>query len=170
MYEGGRVIDLDTLPGHVSSAAYAINDRNQIVGISTPASYLYGYDPRGLYYRNANGARAFLYDRGKGMVSLGTLRTDAISVPTAINMCGQVVGFSGSPQDDTFTSGLSAFLYAKGRMVDLNSLVANRSAFHLTAATGINDHGQIVGRGSMNGQLHAFLLTPRHRNTDCART
>jgi probable HAF family extracellular repeat protein len=52
-------------------------------------------------------------------------------------------------------------------MLDLNGLVFNRSAFRLTVATGINDRGQIVGHGSINGQLHAFLLTPRYRNTDC---
>jgi probable HAF family extracellular repeat protein len=104
------------------------------------------------------------------MVSLGTLRSDdAYSRALAINKCGHVVGYSGSAKDINSTSGLSAFLHVNGRMIDLNSRVLNRSAFTLTAASAINDHGQIVGRGSFNGQLHAFLLTPRNRNADCGK-
>ncbi|PHM06141.1 hypothetical protein [Nostoc sp. 'Peltigera malacea cyanobiont' DB3992] len=30
----------------------------------------------------------------------------------------------------------------------------------MTAASAINNNGQIVGRGAVNGELHAFLLTP----------
>lgn len=158
MYKDGKATDLGTLPGHVYSAAYAINDRGQIVGVSAPTP-----DPE------INGARAFLYDPQRGMVSLGTLRTtDAYSRAVAINKCGHVVGFSGS-KDTYSTSDLSAFLYAKGKMVDLNSRILNRSAFRLTAASAINDHGQIVGRGWINGQLHAFLLTSRYGNAGCAR-
>jgi probable HAF family extracellular repeat protein len=164
-YKNARITDLGTLPGHICSAAQAINDRDQIVGVSAPIYNCNAFEPS---YPNINGGRAFLYNPAKGIVNLGTLRgTDAYSVARAINMCGQVVGFSGTLAGPTSDSGLSAFLYARGRMVDLNSRVFNRSAFQLTVASGINDHGQIVGRGSINGQLHAFLLTPRNRNADC---
>jgi hypothetical protein len=34
------------------------------------------------------------------------------------------------------------------------------SGWVLSKASGINDLGQIVGAGSINGQTHAFLMTP----------
>jgi hypothetical protein len=46
-------------------------------------------------------------------------------------------------------------------MRDLNSLIAPNSGLVLSAATAINVEGQITGRGMINGEEHAFLLTPR---------
>lgn len=43
-------------------------------------------------------------------------------------------------------------------MTDLNSLLPAGSGWVLGQATAINDLGQIVGFGSINGQTHAFLL------------
>ena len=48
-----------------------------------------------------------------------------------------------------------------GLMQDLNTLIPIESGWELAAATGINNSGQIVGRGMISGQTHAFLLTPR---------
>ena len=47
-------------------------------------------------------------------------------------------------------------------MQDLNSLLAPSSGpgWELDSANAINDAGQIVGEGLVNGQDHAFLLTP----------
>jgi hypothetical protein len=45
-------------------------------------------------------------------------------------------------------------------MVDLNTLIDSRLGWTLQYASGINDHGQIVGTGLVKGQGHAFLLTP----------
>ena len=47
-------------------------------------------------------------------------------------------------------------------MVNLNELLVDpTSGWHLTAATGINDDGAIVGYGHVNfGKDRAFLLTP----------
>jgi uncharacterized protein (TIGR03437 family) len=60
------------------------------------------------------------------------------------------------PDSQNFT----AFLYASGKVYDLNTLVANGTGWTLTNATAVNDAGQIVGAGFINGQEHAFLLTP----------
>jgi hypothetical protein len=52
-------------------------------------------------------------------------------------------------------------LYTKARgMVDLNDLIDPALGWELLQALGINDLGQIVGHGRINGQTHAFLLTP----------
>ncbi len=45
-------------------------------------------------------------------------------------------------------------------MYDLNSLIPSSSGWTLEDAYGINDYGQIVGVGIINGLEHAFLLTP----------
>jgi hypothetical protein len=46
-------------------------------------------------------------------------------------------------------------------MLDLNSLIPSGSSWDLLEAYGINNAGQIVGEGLLNGQSHAFVLDPR---------
>ena len=53
-----------------------------------------------------------------------------------------------------------AFLYAGGRMYDLNRLVPAVSGWFLMQANGINDKRQIVGGGNVGGRRNAFPLTP----------
>jgi probable HAF family extracellular repeat protein len=43
-------------------------------------------------------------------------------------------------------------------MTDLNSLLPADSGWELSGAVAINDSGQIVGSGIINGQTHAYLL------------
>ncbi len=63
-----------------------------------------------------------------------------------------------------------AFLWANGKMHDLNALVPPNSPLYLLIPYGINDSGQIAGFGvDNNGDIHAFLATPCDRtqvNTD----
>jgi hypothetical protein len=53
-------------------------------------------------------------------------------------------------------------------MADLNSLIPAGSGWVLTGASAINDSGGIVGTGVVNGQAHAFLLTPTTTTTALA--
>jgi uncharacterized membrane protein len=55
-----------------------------------------------------------------------------------------------------------AFLYQNGVLFDLNALLASTAGWELTAAYGINDAGQIVGTGILDGVEHAFQLDPFH--------
>ena len=53
------------------------------------------------------------------------------------------------------------FLWQKGVMTDLNSLIAPGSGFTLQDAASISDTGYIVGSGiDAAGQTQAFLLSP----------
>jgi probable HAF family extracellular repeat protein len=138
LYDGGVMTDLGTLGG-ANSIANAINASGQIVGASHPA--------------DSTTYHAFLYSDGV-MTDLGTLGGDTSAFN--LNDFGQVVGFSF-----TADNRQHAFLYQGGLMQDLNSLIPIETGWELVAAAGINNSGRIVGRGVINGQTHAFLLTPR---------
>ncbi len=69
-----------------------------------------------------------------------------------INAHGEVVGFEGL--------GTRALLYRGGDVIDLNTLIDPASGWVLRKATGINDAGQIVGEGVVDGMVRGFLLTP----------
>ena len=54
----------------------------------------------------------------------------------------------------------NGFLYSNGTIQMLTSLIPTATGWTNLNATGINDQGQIVGQGTINGQQHAFLMTP----------
>jgi probable HAF family extracellular repeat protein len=74
-----------------------------------------------------------------------------------INDKGEIVG---SFLPTLGSSNVFAFLRTGGQTIDLNTLIAPGSGWHLEIAYGINEHSQIVGRGLHNGLSRAFLLTP----------
>lgn len=147
LYENGKTTDLGTLPGDNSSSAEGINDRGQVVGYSSP--------------RDIDDGRAFLYSKDTGLKSLGRLSpSDRFSTALDINNKGQVVGFSGINSDFFATNGgINAFIYKDGKLQDLNDLIDPNSDLTITQARAINNRGQIVGAGAIDGELHAVLLS-----------
>jgi uncharacterized membrane protein len=138
----GEMQVIADLEGQAGSTADDINNRGQVVG----SSGMYG----------------FVWTKAKGTQQLNPLSADLLSFAAGINDPGQVVGGS---LDDSFTV-LSAVLWESGPdPVNLNSLVVdNPSGLYLQLAEGINARGEIVGFGSVAGDLnnipHAFLATP----------
>lgn len=140
LWQNGTMTDLGTLAGDVRSVAADINDVGQIVGTSVNSNISY---------------HAVLWQNGI-MTDLGTLG-GGVSGATAINNHGQIVGSSR-----TTDGAYHVFVWEAGVMYDLNSFLPASSGWELIGATGyidINDVGQIVGRGQINGQNHAFRLT-----------
>jgi probable HAF family extracellular repeat protein len=55
-----------------------------------------------------------------------------------------------------------AIVWQNNVPVDLNTLIPASSGWYLQCAQGINDAGEIVGFGTLNGSTHAFLAKPAH--------
>lgn len=139
------------LPIPYGGHAAAINSSNLIVGATGSNSSIGEF------------SHAYLYDYNAGtLLDLGTLYGGLTSSAADINDLNQVVGTSWLATQLTSVydpTQYHAFLWENGAMTDLNTLLPAGSGWILTAATAINDNGDIVGTGLLNGQAHGFLLT-----------
>ena len=137
--------ELPPLPGDSTSAATAINDRGQVVGISGDcANAVGGFSAR----------HAVLWDRGT-VVEIANLGGEAWHTPMDINNRGEVVGF-GNPSDvPGATFGIQAFYWSPGSGIVPIGVLDGQST---SQALGINGRGQVVGQssGSPDGR-RAFL-------------
>jgi probable HAF family extracellular repeat protein len=152
LWEHGTVTNIGSLGGVGWNTPVAINNQGQITGFSDLPGDVSG----GVLTYNFH---AFFWTKAGGIQDLGTLPGDNISEATGMNNLGQVVGVS-------FPSS-HAFLWQKGVMTDLNSLIAPASQFLLISTGDINDSGEITGQacvvsgGACTTELVAFLAVPK---------
>ncbi len=138
----GTLVNLGMLevPGQTNntSVAFGVNDLGVIVG----------------YFGNALAfSHAFYWTEATGMVDLGAPGGRS-SFANDINNSGYIVGyasFANAPQQ-------RAYLWYEGQAYNLNDFLPPGSGWVLTEAYGINEQGDIVGRGEFGGQTQAFLL------------
>ena len=107
-------------------------------------------------------AFAFQTQPGLPIVPANSLNAlgGAYSFAFGINGLGQIVG-----EADDVAGFAHAFVYTPASgMQDLESLVTGGSGWMFSAATAINESGQIVGNGIRNGGNSAFLLSPQLPN------
>jgi probable HAF family extracellular repeat protein len=142
LYVGTTMHDLGTLEGEAKddSTARAVNDNGWITGTSAsgepPPSY------------------AFLYDGT--MNDLGTLSGLINSGGRDINSSGWVVG---TGFNSTLPLNFTAFLYDGTSLLDLCVVTdcTNNGWDGLSEAIAINDRGDIIGTGVINGETRPFL-------------
>lgn len=144
----GQPTDLGTLGGS-TSRAYGMNTAGRTVGWS-----FFAGDTVGHAFRTT--ATGLVSDPG---TDLGALPGFPGSGGLGINSSGVVVGFSGPDVYANDSINSHAFIYDT-QMRDLNQMIPANSGWVLNAANAINDSGWITGFGTINGQPHAFVLTP----------
>ncbi len=132
LWDDGVVTELGGFGGDVGIAE-AINEQNQVVGFANDEEDQYG----------------FLWDSGV-LVQLAPLQQGFSSQAYDINDHGTIVGKSIS----------AAAIWEDLVPSDLNSMISPDSNWVLIEAQSINNDGAIVGWGSHNGTLRAFLLVP----------
>ena len=131
--------DLGTLNGEGwRYYAVDINDNGHVAGYARTVSDEY---------------HGFTWEPGVGMKRLSG---DGESLALGINGHGHVVGAQGT------IIGLSgkAYLWKGDERIDLNQTIPLDSGWDLREARGITDGGLICGAGLINGEMHAYLLTP----------
>jgi probable HAF family extracellular repeat protein len=138
---GNQIHELPVLPGDTSTAATAINDKGQIVGISGTCDDAVG---------SATAAHAVLWEEGtvKEIPNLGGAEWNT---PTAINERGDIAGFSDHPGDQV----MEAFIWTKEQGLEGLGFLDEHDA--VSEAFGINERRQIVGLSCGDSGCRAFL-------------
>jgi len=122
--------ELPPLPGDSTSAATAINDRGQVVGISGDCGVAVG---------SVSAKHAVLWENGIP-TDLGNIGGDAWNTPTAINNHGVIVGFANTAPGTARTFQAFIWTQADG-MKSLGKFPGDLRS----EALSINEKGQIVG-------------------------
>jgi probable HAF family extracellular repeat protein len=139
LWDAGNLTLLETLPNPIDNQcrALGVNDRGQVVGFSYSAS----------------GVRAVLWEAGR-VIDLGDIPfRNEVTIAEDINNLGQVIGWASGPTQHPL-------LWEGGQVFDLNDLIDQETGWVVQEPKDINNFGQIVGIGLLNGLKRGFLLTP----------
>jgi probable HAF family extracellular repeat protein len=128
-----QIQELPPLPGDSASAATAINDRGQVVGISGRCDRAFG---------RFSAIHNVLWEDGVP-TNIGDLGGVAWNTPVAINERGDIVGFSNTSPADGGSFRAQAFLKPAGQPIqNLGTISPDET---LSQALGINESRQVVG-------------------------
>jgi hypothetical protein len=130
LYDHGQLVNLNALFGS--------DDLEFLTAVYGETDFLYA------------GGRLRLFDSGAA-----DNEVPAPFVVAGINSRGDAVGSS-----NRFSLDSHALLFSGGRAYDLNDLIDPAAGWTLNYAFDINDHGQIVGWGHLDGNGAGFLLDP----------
>ena len=146
LWSKGVITDLFTVGnlGGGFGSAYNVSEKGHVIGISSlPGDAAF---------------HAVLWNKNK-FTDLHTLSAYDCSSPAGINSKDQIVGTSFPCGN--FLGG-HAFIWEKGELVDLNTLIPNTAGIQLVAAAWINEDGKIAAQGILTatGASRAVLLIP----------
>ncbi len=140
----GTKLELPPFPGDSTSAATAINQRGQVVGISGDCDIAVG---------NFSARHAVLWDKN-GLTEIPHLGGEIWHTPAAINDSGHVVGFSNPTGVNGRTFLPRAFLWTGGATsTDLGVLSGDDNS----QAMAINNRGQVVGVSCLGSACRGFI-------------
>jgi probable HAF family extracellular repeat protein len=128
-----QMTQLPPLAPDPDSAATAINDKDQVVGISGLCSVAVG---------GASAEHALLWESGVP-TDLGNIGGQAWNTPVALNNQGQIVGFANTSGDENAALSPTAFIWTKAsgmKPIPPYGTDTNDIAFD------VNEKGQIVGQ------------------------
>ena len=169
-----RMRDLGTLSGYPSSEAWAVNDGGSIVGgarnPSTGSTRAWLYTTSMQDIGTLGGLNSWAFDINSAGTIVGSSTTvggqthafvrqgimlditpaASNAVAYGINVLGHVVGVIDG----------QAFLYRDGQLSLLTQLVPESFGLTMVSALDINDAGQIIGEGVVNGQSGIYVLSP----------
>lgn len=185
IYENGVVTRLDTLVGLTDITPLAITDDGTIAFSSNGTTYLYQNNSlinlpfNGFMdmsnqlqilcaYIDTDGKRNVCRYQNGVMEKLGDYNGLATWM-LSINNQGSAAGFAILEDVirvpfEPFYNKVAVMMLPDGSVVNLNDLKMHGARFDtLLEAYDINQSGQIVGTGLINGEVHGFLLTPPSR-------
>jgi probable HAF family extracellular repeat protein len=140
-----EMTELLPLTGDSTSAATAINERGQAVGISGECSNAVG---------GFSAQHAVVWGSDGTPAEIDNLGGDAWHTPMDINEHGDIVGFGNPASVPGDAFGIHAFYWSRhGGIEDLGVFDGDGTS----QALGINDRGQVVGVSSGPGDDTAFL-------------
>jgi probable HAF family extracellular repeat protein len=126
--QSGNVRDLGTLGGP-DAFALLVNNHGQVTGWSYTNSIVNATTGLPTFH-------PFLWEKGKGMLDLGTLGGTVAQAVNGMNELGQVVGSTTLAGDEVH----HPFLWDGRRMIDLGTFGGNNGE-----ADWVNDAGEVVG-------------------------
>jgi len=139
-----QMTQLPPFPPDPDSAATAINDKGQVVGISGLCSVAVG---------GASAEHALLWENGVP-TNLGNLGGGAWNTPVAINNQGVIVGFANTSGDENAPLSPAGFIWTKENgMQEIFPLADDTNDI----AFDINERGQVVGQSFTSSSARAFL-------------
>ena len=139
----GTATDLGNL-GVANAVASSINNLGEVVGA--------GESPKD------GNTYAFLWTSATGMQQLPSFPGAVLTVAPCCNVINNRSEITGFSCDVMFNC--RAVLWHGKTIYDLNSLIPAGSPWYLINSNAMNDAGEIIGYGMINGNLHAFLASP----------
>lgn len=139
----GTPVDLGNLGGNSFNIATSINNLGAVAGTSLASD---------------GTVHPFLWTNASGIKDLGAFPGAILTIAGCchtLNDSGEVVGFAIDP-----SFNMTAFIVQNGTMTDMNSLLPQGSPWYLLQACSVNNAGQIIGAGVINGEVHAYLASP----------
>lgn len=138
VWKNGKFTELRGKLGE--TLAVSINNKGQVVGVD--------------FSEAEDKVRAMLWESEQGKeLPLPSGYNGSFAIDIADD--GAIVGFVFNDREGM------ACMWKNGKVHDLSKLLPSGSGWDLWFADSINAKGQIVGIGEHNGQLRAFLLSPK---------